>query len=160
VCPKRFMSLWHARRKVCTYLTSRLALSPNGLNWASTWASHLGAPSGATKMISEPMVRLAQTVQLPYVKISTISKRNETSIHLSPVTLEYYWVRPKWFLSLWYVQHKPCTYLASRLALPPNGMKRASTWALSSRSTIGCVQNDFWAYGTFGANHGPILRRH
>jgi hypothetical protein len=39
-----------------------------------------------------------------------------------------------------------------------------STWSepdpLPSLSTIGCVQYDFWAYGTFGANHAPILHRH
>jgi hypothetical protein len=55
---------------------------------------HLGVPSGASKMISEAMVRLTQTMHLSYVKINT---------------------------------------------------------------AIGCVQNDFWAYGTFGANHAPIL---
>ena len=47
---------------------------------------HLGVPSGASKMISEPMVCLAQTVRLSYVKISTISKWIETSFHLSLVT--------------------------------------------------------------------------
>jgi hypothetical protein len=31
-----------------------------------------------------------------------------------------------------------------------------STWALSPRSTIRCIQNDFYAYGMFGANRGPI----
>ena len=29
---------------------------------------------------------------------------------------------------------------------------------LVPRSTIGCSQNDFQAYGTFGANHAPISR--
>jgi hypothetical protein len=37
-------------------------------------------------MISEPMVRLAQTVHLPYIKIGTISKLTETSIDMSLVT--------------------------------------------------------------------------
>jgi hypothetical protein len=32
--------------------------------------------------------------------------------------------------------------------------------ALSPRSIIGCVQNNFHAYGTFGANHAGILHRH
>jgi hypothetical protein len=41
---------------------------------------HLGVPSGASKTISKPMVRLAQTVHLPYVKISTISKRDRNDI--------------------------------------------------------------------------------
>ena len=38
---------------------------------------HLGAPSGASKMISEPMVRSMQTVHLCCVKICTISKQAE-----------------------------------------------------------------------------------
>jgi len=72
---------------------------------------HLGVPSNASKMISEPMVRLAQTVH----------------------------------------------YLALRLTLSPNRLKRASTRPLSPRSTIGCAQSDFRSYGTFGANRAPIL---
>jgi hypothetical protein len=73
----------------------------------------LRVPSDASKMIFEPMVRLAQTVHLSCTNTSTISKWTE----------------------------------------------RASTWASSTRSTIGCVQNDFWAYGTFGANRAPILHQ-
>jgi hypothetical protein len=165
---------------------------------------HLGVTSRALKIISKPMVCLAQTVHLSCIKISTISKRNETSIHLCLITLEYHRVHPKQILSLWYVWHKPCTYLAptqtmypngpkrdstdprhlgvplgayemifepmyvrhkpcylaSMLALSPNGLNRASTWASSLRSIIGCIQNYFWAYGTFGANRAPILHRH
>jgi hypothetical protein len=29
----------------------------------------------------------------------------------------------------------------------------------SSRTSIGCVQDDFRAYGMFGTNHAPILRQ-
>jgi hypothetical protein len=54
---------------------------------------------------------------------------------------------------------KPCTYLVLRLTQSPNGPKRASTWPTSPRSTIGCIQNNFQAYRTFGANRAPILRR-
>jgi hypothetical protein len=39
VCPKQFLRLGFVRHKPCTYLMSRLALSSNGLNPASTWAS-------------------------------------------------------------------------------------------------------------------------
>ena len=35
-------------------------------------------------MISEPMVRSAQTVHLTYVKVSTISKRTENELPLEP----------------------------------------------------------------------------
>jgi hypothetical protein len=124
----------------------------------------LGAPSGASKMISEPMVRSTQTVHISCVKISNISewtklslepyhqwlsssasemifesmvhlahtvhlsctntntifKRKEERFHMTHVTQEIH-PHPKWFLSLWYVRCKPCTYLASRLALSPNG---------------------------------------
>jgi hypothetical protein len=46
----------------------------------------LGVPSGASKMISEPVVCLAQNMQLSCVKIGTISKQIETSFHLSHIT--------------------------------------------------------------------------
>ena len=38
-------------------------------------------------------------------------------------------------------------------------MKTRSTWALSPRSSIGCVQNDFRDQGTFGAKLAIILRQ-
>ena len=76
----------------------------------------LGVPSGASKMMFEPMVRLTKTVHLSCVKISTISKRTETSFHLSIINYYYQRVRLKRFLSRWYVWRKPCTYLASRIA--------------------------------------------
>jgi len=41
---------------------------------------------GASKMISNPMVRLTQTAQLSCVKISTISKRTETIFNLTQIT--------------------------------------------------------------------------
>jgi hypothetical protein len=110
--------------------------------------NHLGVSSGACKTISEPMVCSVQTVHLSSVKISTISKRTEMSFCLSLITLEYHRVHLKLFLSLWYVPRKPCTYLASRLGLSPNGPKWASTWTSSSTNSIGCIRNDFLACGT------------
>jgi hypothetical protein len=121
---------------------------------------HLGVPSGASNMISVPMARLAQTMHLSCTDTTTISKWIEMRLHMTNVTKKIHRVRPKWSLSLWYVRRKPCTYLASRLALSPNKPKRASTWAMSPRSTIGCIQNDICAYGTFGANRVPILHWH
>jgi hypothetical protein len=107
---------------------------------------HIGDPLGVSKMISDPMLRSAQTVHQSCVKISTISKQAKTSIHLSLVTKEYHRVCLKWFPSLWYVQRKPCTYLVSRLALSPNRMKQVTTWASSPRSTIGCIPKWFLSY--------------
>jgi hypothetical protein len=120
---------------------------------------HLGVPSGASKMIFKPMVRSAQTVHLSCVKISTISKRTKMSFHLSLVTKEYLRVHPKQFLSLWYVWHKLCTYLALTLTPSRNRPKRDSTRPMSHRSSIGCVQNNFQTDGTFGTNRAPIRRK-
>jgi hypothetical protein len=39
---------------------------------------HLEVPLGASKMISEPMVRLAQTVHLSCTDTNTVSKQTET----------------------------------------------------------------------------------
>jgi hypothetical protein len=105
----------------------------------------------------EPMVLSPETMHISCVKISTISKQNETSFQLGLVISEYLWMRPKWFLSLWYIWHKSCTYLAPTLTPFPNGPKWHSTRPMSPWSFIGCVKNDFWAYGTFRTNCGPIL---
>jgi hypothetical protein len=120
---------------------------------------HLGVASGAPKTISELTVHSTQTVQLSCTKLSTVSKRTEMSFHLSLVTQEYLLVHLKQFLSLWYVWRKPWTYHAPKLTLSPNVPKGDSTWPTSPRSSIECVQNDFLAYGTFGANHAPIMHR-
>jgi hypothetical protein len=47
---------------------------------------HLGVPSGASKMISEPVVQFAQIVHLSCTEPNTISKQTETSFHLSLIT--------------------------------------------------------------------------
>jgi hypothetical protein len=104
------------------------------------------------------MVYLVQTMHLSCVKITTITKRIQPSLHTSLVTKEYYRVRPKLFLSQWYVWRKQCTYLALKLTLSPNGPKRDSTWPTSPSSSIRCAQNDIQASSTLGANHAPILR--
>jgi hypothetical protein len=142
---------------------SRLALSSNELNQASTWPTspwssircvqndfwgcgtfgtnsapilrqdyhylrmdwikhpleprYLGVPSGASITIFEPMVCLAQTYTYlaPTPTLSPNGPKWDST--LTHVTLEFHRVRPKWFLSLWYVRRKPRTFFASRLAL-------------------------------------------
>jgi hypothetical protein len=162
----------------------------------------IGVPTGASKIIYEPMVCLAQTVYLSCIDITlspnrpkraftwvsspintmgcvqndfwaygmfganrvpilhrhnTVSKQTKTSFHLSLITYKYYGVRSKWFLSLWYVRCKPCTYLALTQTLSLNRPKWDSTWSTSPRSSIECIQNNFWACGMFAINSGPIL---
>jgi hypothetical protein len=120
---------------------------------------HLGVPSGASKMIYEPMVCLAQNMQLSCADTNTVSKQIEMRFNMAHITKEFHRVRPKWFLRQRYVRRKPCNYFVSRLAPSPNRLNQPSTWALSSRITIRCVQNNFWAYGMFGTNCAPIFPR-
>ena len=47
---------------------------------------HLVVPSGSSKMISELMVHLAQTVHLSCTDTNTISKENEVRFHMTHVT--------------------------------------------------------------------------
>jgi hypothetical protein len=151
------MSLLYIQCKPCTYLVSRLALSLNALNRAPPDSRHLVLPSGASKMIYEPMVRLTQTEHLSYTDANTVSKQIEKRFHMTHVTQEFRQVPPVQFLSLRYVRGKPCMNLASTVALSPNRPKQASTWASSPRSPIECVQNDFYAYVMFGTTHAPIF---
>jgi hypothetical protein len=85
---------------------------------------------------------------------------NRNEISLDPHHLRVTSGASKTISELWYVRWKPCTYLAIRLALSPNELNQAFTWALSLRSTAGFVPNDFWANGMFGANCASILHCH
>jgi hypothetical protein len=58
-------------------------------------ARHQGVLSGASKTISKPMVRSAQTEHLSCANISTIFKRTESSFHLNLITYEYHRVHLK-----------------------------------------------------------------
>jgi hypothetical protein len=74
VRPKRFLKLWYVWCK--TMDRNEILHDPR----------HLGVPSGASKKISKLIVRSVRTVHQSRVKNSTISKRTETSFHLSLVT--------------------------------------------------------------------------
>jgi hypothetical protein len=77
---------------------------------------HLGVPSGKSKTITVPMIHLAQAFHLSCTNTNTVSKWTKTRFDMTYITWGFHRVRPKWFLSLWYVRHKQCSYLASRLA--------------------------------------------
>jgi hypothetical protein len=67
---------------------------------------HLGVPSGASKMISELMVLLVQTVQLSCTDTNAIFKRTETrfqmTVHLSCTNMSTItkWTKTSFQLSL------------------------------------------------------------
>jgi hypothetical protein len=106
--------------KPCIYLVSILALSPNRPKRASTWAS---SPWNTIRCIEKDLWAYG-----------TFGTNHAPILHQD---------RPKRFLSLWYVWRKPCIYLALRLTLSPNELKRHSTWQTSPRRSIGCIQQWF-----------------
>jgi hypothetical protein len=154
---KQFLSIWHILRKPCAYLAPTLTPSTNGPKQDSRWPTLPRSSIGFVKNDFRAYVTFKQTMHLSCIKISTISKQTEMSFQLSLVTWEYHPVHPKWFLSPWYVWCKPCTYLVLTLTSWMNGLEQDSTWPPSPRSTNECVQNDFWACGTFSVNYAPTL---
>ena len=56
---------------------------------------HLGVPSGASKMISEPIVRLAQTVHLSCTDTNMSPSGKQVRFHMTHVTKEFHRVCPK-----------------------------------------------------------------
>jgi hypothetical protein len=60
-----------------------LQMDPNELPVESC---NLGVPSGVSKMISEPMVRLPHTVHLSCTDTNTVSKQTKTRFQMTHVT--------------------------------------------------------------------------
>ena len=116
VCPNWFLSIWYVPCKSCTYLASRLALSPNRSNRASTWAS---SPK-YQQVLPKWFLRLWCIRRKPCTYLApnlTLFLNRPKRFHMTQVIKEIHQVHPNWFPSIWYVSCKPCTYLASRLAL-------------------------------------------
>jgi hypothetical protein len=89
VRPKLFMMYWCIQCKPRTYLASKFALSPNRPNRAPPDPCHQGVPSGASKMIYEPMVHLTQTEHRSCTDANTVSKQIQTRFHMTHVTSEF-----------------------------------------------------------------------
>jgi hypothetical protein len=73
-------------RKPCTYLAPTLALSPNRLNGHPGEPQQLGVLLGVSKTISDPTVRLAQTVLLSYTNSNTVSEQTDSRFHMTHIT--------------------------------------------------------------------------
>jgi hypothetical protein len=148
VRPKQFLILGYIWHKPCTYLVSRLALSANRLNQASTWDS---SPRSSMMCVQNDFLSLwfvrpkPCTYRAPSLILSPNGSKRDSTLSTSPSSF------------IWYVWHNPYQYLAVTLTLSPSRPKWDSTWPTSPRSSIGCVQNNFWSWGTFGANCTSIL---
>jgi hypothetical protein len=87
-----------------------------------------------------------QTVQLFCTNTKTVSKWIKMRFHTTHITYEFQRVHPKQIMSLLYVQCKLCTYLASRLALSPNGPNRAPPDPRYEGEPSGASKTILWAY--------------
>jgi hypothetical protein len=56
---------------------------------------NLGVPSGVSKMISEPMVHLVQTVDLSCTNTNTVTKQSKMRFQTMNVIEGFHRVRPK-----------------------------------------------------------------
>jgi hypothetical protein len=156
VRPKWFLSLCCIMYKPCTYLAPKQHCLQTDRSKISYDTRHLGVPSCAARLISKHLVCSMQTVHLSWIKISSISKQTKPSIHLSPFTLEYQQVHTKWFLRLWFIRCKLCTYLTPKLTMSPNGPKRdpydtchqgVPSSAFKLISNVPCKPCTYLAYG-------------
>jgi uncharacterized protein YbdZ (MbtH family) len=156
-----FLSLWYVQRKLCTYIAPTLTLFPNRSKQDSTWPSHLGVPSGASKMISKPMLRSVQpcTYIAPTLTMSPNGPKRDSiwPTHLGVPSGASKKISEPIICST-QTMHLSSSYIAPALTLSPNWSKQDSTWPTSPRSSILCVQNVFRAYGTCDANCATILR--
>jgi hypothetical protein len=87
VHPKLFLSLWYVRRKPCTYLALRLALSPNVPKELPLEPHHLAVPSGVYKTIPKTIVRSAQTILLSFTDTNTVFNTDQNKILHGPCYL-------------------------------------------------------------------------
>jgi hypothetical protein len=131
-----FLSRWYVWRKPCTYLTPTLTLSPKRKKWNSKWPM---SPRSSIRYVQNDLWAYG-TFDANRTRIlsqyTQYLQTNPNGFHFGLITEEYHRVHPKWFLSHWYIWDKlctnlaptltlrcePCTYLASRLALSPNGL--------------------------------------
>ena len=144
--------------KPCTYLTSTLTPSPNRPNKIPHDPRHLGVPSGASKMIYEPMVRLAKLCTHLTQTLTPPNGPNE--IPHDPHHLGVPSGASKMI-------SEPMVHLAQTVHISYINTNTISKWTewdstrpMSPRSSICCVQNNIWANGTFSTNRAPILLQH
>jgi hypothetical protein len=115
--------------KPMVHWTQTVHLSCVKISTTSEWTELLleprlwWVPSGVPKMISDRMVHFLQTVHLSCTDTNTVCKQKADRFDMTHVTLGFQRGRPKRFLSIWYVWRKLCTYIASRIALSPNGLR-------------------------------------
>jgi len=126
VCQKWYVRLWCIRHKLCTYLAPKLTLSPNRPKRDNRRHTSSRSSIGSVQIDFLTYGMFHATVQLSCIKISTIFEQTKLSLHLSLFNYEYHRVRLKWFLSLWCIRCKRCTYFLQKLTLSLNEPKQDS----------------------------------
>jgi len=157
--PKWYLSPWCIRRKLGTYLTPKLTLSPNRPKRDSIWhmssRSSIGMrPNGFLSLWyvpCKPCTYLASRLALSPNRLNRPS--TWASSPRSIIACFHNSFRAYGALC---ANHSPILHLKT---LSPNILKQDSIWHTGSRSSIGFVQIDFQEYGMFHANRTPILHQ-
>jgi hypothetical protein len=83
VRPRRFLSPWSFDTNCAPFLHRDYHYLQTDSNNLPLEPCHIGVSSGASKMISRPIVRSAQTVQLYCTDTNTISKQTKMRFHMT-----------------------------------------------------------------------------
>jgi hypothetical protein len=86
VRPRWLSSLWNFRHKTTHLSCVKVSTIQTDSSKLPLEPRHLGLSSGASKMISEPMVHSAQTVHLYCTDTNFVSKRTKTRFHMTHIT--------------------------------------------------------------------------
>jgi hypothetical protein len=123
VRPKSFLSLCYIKRKPYTYLApTHLHCLETNQNKIPHDPRHLGVPSGASKMTSEPMVHSVQTVLL-FCDL----QMDQNPLPLEDRHLGVPLGASKMIYEPMVLLVQPRTYLTLTITLSPNRPKRASS---------------------------------
>jgi hypothetical protein len=134
VRPKWFLCLCYIWCKPSTNLASREALSRNGPNRASTWASSHRSLIEIVQYDFYAYGCWVQTVLQPCTDTNTISKWTKTRFHMTHVTYEFHWVHLKQFMTYGTFNTNRAPIFCSTIS---KRTKQISTRPSSPRSTAG-----------------------
>jgi hypothetical protein len=81
-----FCAFWYVRHKSCNYFFVKISAISNRLNELPHQPRQQEVLSDVYKMISEPMVRVAQTMHLSCTDTNTVSKRTEAIFYKTHIT--------------------------------------------------------------------------
>jgi hypothetical protein len=157
--PILFLSLRYVRRKPCTNFEPTLTMSLNRQKQDPTWPTSPRSSIGCLQYYFQAYITFDTNrtpilhQELHYLQTDwtelPLDHRHQGVPSSASKTISIPMVCS---VQTMHLSHTDTNTISKRL-------KRASTRPTSLTSSIGCVQNYLWAYGTFSANSAPILHQ-